>query len=62
MLYLQTAGSISDQSFGSFVIFAKGAKSVVITSQRHSKNLEFKTVIGTSLSLLGFVTQFVGLR
>ncbi|KAK3378964.1 hypothetical protein B0T24DRAFT_694245, partial [Lasiosphaeria ovina] len=64
VVYLQKAGSVSDQSFSSFAIFAKGAKSAVITSRRNSMNsiLELKTVIGTSTSLLGFVAQFVGLR
>ncbi|KAK5654663.1 hypothetical protein OQA88_6986 [Cercophora sp. LCS_1] len=66
MVYLQKAGTVGDQSFDSFAIFAKEAKSVIVTSRRNDETttvvLETKTVIGMFLALSGFVVQFVGLR
>ena len=64
LLYLQKSGTVSDQSFGSFAIFAKEPKSVITTSRRETVGpvLETKTVLGLVISLSGFVIQFVGLR
>lgn len=64
MVYLQKAGTAADQYFGSFAIFAKEGKSVIATSRREPIGPvhEFKTVLGTLITLLGFVVQFVGLR
>jgi len=66
IIYLQKAGTVTDQSFGSFAAFASNKKnhSVVITSRRKPVDVRFeaKTVIATFTSLFGFVLQFVGLR
>jgi hypothetical protein len=64
MVYLQKTGTVGDQSFGSFAIFAKEGKSVIATSRREqiSATHEITTVFATLISLSGFVVQFVGLR
>jgi ankyrin repeat protein len=66
IVYLQKAGTVGDQSFDSFAIFAKEAKSVIATSRRNDEStkvvLEIKTVIAMLLALSGFVAQFAGLR
>lgn len=64
LVWLQKHGVVSDQAFGSFAIFAKEAKSTIITSRRAEADpvREIKAVLGTLVTLCGYVIQFVGLR
>lgn len=64
MVWLQKQGVVNDQSFGSFAIFANEAKSAITTSRRADVDpiLEIKAVLGTTITLCGYVVQFVGLR
>lgn len=67
LVWVQKAKTVSDQLLGSFAVFATDEQTVITTSHRGGKEnkaaiLEPKTVIGTIVSLCGFVVQFIGLR
>jgi ankyrin repeat protein len=67
VVWLQKTQTVSDQSFDSFAIFAEEKRILITTSQRADKKgqqtvLQFKAVVGTMISLCGFVVQFIGLR
>ncbi|KAI3321405.1 hypothetical protein HD806DRAFT_523893 [Xylariaceae sp. AK1471] len=66
IVWLQKSETVNDQAFESFAVFPQVAQSIVMTSQREeklsSKSEELKAVIGTAISVSGYVVQFVGLR
>lgn len=63
VIWLQKSGTVSDQTFDSFAVFPKETLKTLTTSRRNeSKNTKTTAVIGTALSLGGFVAQFIGLR
>ncbi|KAH9238354.1 hypothetical protein K456DRAFT_1172761 [Colletotrichum gloeosporioides 23] len=72
MYWIQQGQTVSDQVFESFAAFTKTARSSIITSRQAKRSnltpsqqdqtLETKTIIGVVLGLLGFITQFIGLR
>ncbi|KAH6847821.1 hypothetical protein B0I37DRAFT_152071 [Chaetomium sp. MPI-CAGE-AT-0009] len=67
LVWLQQTKTVSDQVFASFAVFATEDRMVITTSHRADKQsqaavLVLKTVIGTTVSLCGFVVQFIGLR
>ena len=77
VLWLQKSATVNDQRFGSYVLFTSEERNTLTTSRRrpsskHSSStkstfataLSFQslTVVGSFISLVGFVTQFVGIR
>ncbi|KAK3376271.1 hypothetical protein B0T24DRAFT_648286 [Lasiosphaeria ovina] len=60
VIWLQRAGTVNDQSFASYAIFADGLRSVITT--KTPQILQVKAVLGTIISICGFLVQFVGLR
>ncbi|KFG86493.1 hypothetical protein MANI_109817 [Metarhizium anisopliae] len=67
LVWLQRAQTVGDQSFQSFALSAGGNQDLITTSCRGNKksqgiHLELKTIVGTAVSLCGFVVQFIGLR
>ncbi|KAJ3538230.1 hypothetical protein NM208_g6000 [Fusarium decemcellulare] len=66
-LWLQQEKKVSDQVFKSSALYAKDDRHIITTSARNGKGgaqtvLNLKAVLGTTISLCGFVIQFVGLR
>lgn len=67
LVWLQQAQTVGDQSFQSFALSAGDNQTLITTSCRVNKksqgvHLELKTIVGTAVSLCGFVVQFIGLR
>ncbi|CUS14874.1 unnamed protein product, partial [Tuber aestivum] len=66
ILWVQRSATVNDQVFESYALFAKKKRNAVITSRRspiHSSfSLQNLTIVGSFISLAGFVTQFVGIR
>jgi hypothetical protein len=73
LVWLQKYGTVNDQSFESFAVFPETTLPQLTISRRADQAFDeesalpidprgMKTVIGTITSLLGFVTQFTGLR
>ncbi|KHO10746.1 hypothetical protein MAA_11655 [Metarhizium robertsii ARSEF 23] len=67
LVWLQQAQTVGDQSFQSFALSAGDDQTLITTSCRVNKksqaiHLELKTIVGTAVSLCGFVVQFIGLR
>jgi len=67
-IWLQKEGTVNDQSFRPFAIYSPSPTRYYTTSRRREDGdgsqsvMEAKTASGTIISLLGFVTQFIGLR
>lgn len=72
-IWLQRGATVNDQSFRPFAICARNSTQYYTTSRRRPKDgswrilqstsmLGVKAVVGTAISLSGFVTQFIGLR
>ncbi|MBE3042127.1 hypothetical protein IMZ48_06005 [Candidatus Bathyarchaeota archaeon] len=62
IVWLQRSGTVSDQAFESFGVFPTEPRNTIITSQRATKRKELFAVIGTAISLGGYIVQFIGLR
>ena len=76
VLWLQKSHVVNDQSFDSYVIFARGTRNEILTSRRllspavdqsvlgeiASKPFEALTLLGALAGISGFVLQFEGLR
>lgn len=70
MLWIQKGGSVDDQLFDSYLILAREKRNNVITSRRQGRGrgdrTSFMTVtlttIGSVVTVIGFILQFVGLR
>ncbi|KAK4144085.1 ankyrin repeat-containing domain protein [Dichotomopilus funicola] len=70
VVWLQQSGTVNDQTFESFAIFPRQPQTIITTSQRKDTHGSSPTlvlgetiaVIGATISLCGFVAQFVGLR
>lgn len=63
-VWLQKGQVVNDQDFDSYALFCLDDKQSITTSRVRKDLRGFSTlvVIGTSVSLVGFVTQFIGLR
>lgn len=71
ILWLQKGKTVNDQVFNSYAIFTKTPRTQVLTSRRNrlltnesiqSHLLAVTTLAATSLSIAGFVVQFMGIR
>ncbi|KAF0322511.1 ankyrin repeat protein [Colletotrichum asianum] len=70
MVWLQQNKTVSDQVFGSFAIYAKNDQPFITTSRRprhksvgqSRSTSQEETVLGTMITMTGFILQFVGLR
>ena len=63
VVWLQKGCSVGDQHFGSYLIQRKNqASHKIITSHRAEKRLDILTFVGSTLSLVGWILQFFGLR
>lgn len=62
VVWLQRSGTVSDQAFESFGIFPAGPRNIITASQRAAKRNELLAVVGTVVSLGGYIVQFIGLR
>lgn len=77
LVWLQRGGTINDQTFDSYAIFAAGERHSVLTSRLHLQDsrdfsspsdqkrlLPMQTLIiaGTFIGIVGFIAQFTGLR
>ncbi|KJK92519.1 hypothetical protein H633G_03561 [Metarhizium anisopliae BRIP 53284] len=67
LVWLKQAQTVGDQSFQSFALSAGDNQTLITTSRRVNKksqaiHLELKTIVGTAVSLCGFVVQFIGFR
>ncbi|KAF8535765.1 hypothetical protein BDD12DRAFT_796787, partial [Trichophaea hybrida] len=76
IVWLQQSETVSDQSFDSFALLAKGPRTLIITSRRNIMpsvgaeddddrvylHTEILTTATTIVSVCGFLMQFVGLR
>jgi ankyrin repeat protein len=65
VLWLQRSEAVGDQSFSSVAIFAKETPAVLTKSRRNDSHQDICALLatlGTTLGVIGFITQFVGLR
>ncbi|RPA75199.1 hypothetical protein BJ508DRAFT_214707, partial [Ascobolus immersus RN42] len=69
VFWLQQGGGVNDQSFDSYVLLGKGPREAVLTSELSmtsnpdtSKFTKTMVLLGTFITLSGFVIQFTGLR
>lgn len=67
LVWLQKTKAVSDQVFDSFALFPMDERSLITTSHRANKLIEghglaMQTVVGTMVSVCGFILQFVGFR
>jgi len=78
ILWLQKSAIVNDQRFGSYVLFTGKERKTLTTSRRRIPSsqrsnpteytfaavlsLQTLTVVGSFISLAGFITQFVGIR
>ncbi|KAH7013118.1 hypothetical protein EDB80DRAFT_364139 [Ilyonectria destructans] len=67
IVWLQKTNAVSDQVFDSFALFPMDERTIITTSHRASKliqgnSLALETVIGTMVSVCGFILQFIGFR
>ncbi|KAH6627058.1 hypothetical protein B0J18DRAFT_478009 [Chaetomium sp. MPI-SDFR-AT-0129] len=65
VVWLQRSGTVNDQRFESFAVYPQEPSALITTSRRKRSpsGLDLViTVVGTVVSLVGFVLQFVGLR
>lgn len=65
VVWLQRSGTVNDQRFESFAVYPQEASELITTSRRKRSQSGLDlviTVVGTVVSLVGFVLQFVGLR
>ncbi|KAK4148034.1 uncharacterized protein C8A04DRAFT_33569 [Dichotomopilus funicola] len=65
VVWLQRSGIVNDQRFESFAVYPQEPSALITTSKRKRSQSGLDlviTVVGTVVSLVGFVLQFVGLR
>lgn len=66
MAWIQRGGTVGDQLFEPYLIFGHEGQQVIRTSHRcnakMSMKLQYWVVLGTVVSIGGFVLQFSGLR
>ncbi|KAK6352268.1 hypothetical protein TWF730_009099 [Orbilia blumenaviensis] len=62
--WLQRHQVVTDQNFGGFCLYAPSNRTQIMESVFHSnfKSQNLWTIVGTSISVVGFVLQFTGLR
>lgn len=66
--WIQKGGTVNDQVFAPYLIFGEKSQKKIRTSHRCDRDsklvieLHFLVLLGTAISVVGFVTQFVGLR
>lgn len=64
--WVQKGGTVGDQAFEPYLIFGHEGQRVIRTSQRCDTNtgvkLQYWVLLGTFISVAGFIIQFTGLR
>ncbi|KAK6505605.1 hypothetical protein TWF481_007498 [Arthrobotrys musiformis] len=62
--WLQRHQVVTDQNFGGFCLYAPPERKQIMTSifHNHFESQNLWTFVGTAVSIVGFVTQFTGLR
>lgn len=64
--WIQKGGVVGDQAFEPYIIFGHQGQRLIRTSQRCNEKislgLQYWVLLGTFVSVVGFIVQFVGLR
>ena len=62
IVWLQKRGIVSDHTVEPFAVFPTSTRSIITTSVRAQGRKEIFAVVGTAVSLGGYIVQFIGLR